>query len=167
MRIVSGSQLALKKRKKICIVSQCSCSQYISISKKTGKKTTSLFCPRHRRQREKERNPIVYYFGALKQAARQRGKEFKLTLQQFRDFCSRTNYIELKGREANSLSIDRINPLLGYEVGNIQVLTKSENTRKMHADKKWMKKYTGKLKAATIDVSEFQKQPMIEEESPF
>lgn len=54
----------------------------------------------------------------------------------FKKFCVGTGYAELKGKTASSLSIDRVDETRGYEPGNIQILTLSDNSRKAHVDKK-------------------------------
>lgn len=92
------------------------------------------FCHRHHAQHQKETNPVGYFYSHLKQNAKRRGKEFKLTLEEFKQFCEETNYIELKGKTAKSASIDRIDPTKGYEIGNIQILSLSDNSKKMHQD---------------------------------
>jgi len=77
-----------------------------------------------------ETNPLGYTYSRLKQNAKRRRKTFTLTLEQFGQFCTETNYLELKGKQGSNLSIDRINNGKGYEVGNLQVLTLSANSRK-------------------------------------
>jgi hypothetical protein len=59
-----------------------------------------------------------------------------LTIDEFRRFCEETDYIALKGKTASCLSIDRVDASKGYEIGNIQTLTQTENGRKAHVDKK-------------------------------
>ena len=66
--------------------------------------------------------------------------DFKLTLQEFRNFCSKTKYLTRKGRCSGYCGIDRIDPEKGYEVGNIQVLEVGQNTRKALADKRTKEK---------------------------
>lgn len=72
----------------------------------------------------------MYTYNILHQNAKRRGKEFKLTLEEFKTFCDETNYIELKGETKKSDSIDRIDPRKGYEIGNIQVLSLQANSSK-------------------------------------
>jgi hypothetical protein len=57
-------------------------------------------------------------------------------MAEFKEFCRKTDYIELKGKSANSLSIDRKKSWLGYDFDNIQVLTLSENSRKEHVSQR-------------------------------
>jgi len=57
---------------------------------------------------------------------------FTLTIEQFKQFCTRTEYLLYKGITKSGYTIDRINHERGYEIDNIQVLTNSENVKKMH-----------------------------------
>lgn len=77
-----------------------------------------------------ERNPFKYAFNALKQNAKRRGKPFDLTLEQFREFAIRTDYMAGKGITKDSFHIDRIDPERGYTIDNIRVLTNSENVKR-------------------------------------
>lgn len=69
-------------------------------------------------------------FALLKSNAKRRGIEFKLTFEQFKEFAIETQVLVGRGRKKTSYHIDRIDALKGYEVGNLQVLTSSENSRK-------------------------------------
>jgi len=109
------------------------CKAYRCTSAKCG---TDKFCSKHRKRVLRETNPTSYFYNLLKSNARRRKKEFTLTLEQFADFCQRTDYLALKGKKGKSASIDRIRPNEGYHAGNIQVLTLSENSKKLHQDKK-------------------------------
>lgn len=51
-------------------------------------------------------------------------------MEEFEEFCNNTQYLEKKGIEAESLTIDRIINTRGYEADNIQSMTKSDNSRK-------------------------------------
>lgn len=113
-----------KKKKGLCPAYRCK-------NKIANKKR---FCHRHHAQYQKETNPFGYFYSQLKQNAKRRGIEFKLTREEFERFCIKTNYLDLKGKSANSASIDRIDPNKGYEIENIQILSLSENTKKMHRD---------------------------------
>jgi len=77
-----------------------------------------------------ETNPLGYTYSLLKQNAKRRRKRFVLTIEQFKAFCDEHNYLALKGKTATSLSIDCIINEIGYEHGNLQVLTLSANSRK-------------------------------------
>ena len=94
------------------------------------------FCSKHRKRYTKEIDPEAYHFEILRSNAKRRKKEFGLTLEEFRKFCSETNYMQLKGRSKNSASIDRKDQNRGYFYDNLQILTVSENSSKYHYDRK-------------------------------
>jgi hypothetical protein len=89
-------------------------------------------CRKCTTKRYRERNPLKYWYDTLKMNARRRGKAFTLTLEQFSEFCKHTGYNELKGKTANSLSIDRIRDVDGYHADNIRAITLSENTKRQY-----------------------------------
>lgn len=91
-------------------------------------------CEKCKSRLYKERNPLAYHFNVLRVNAKRRGKQFDLTLEDFKAFCISSGYMEGKGRTAQDLSIDRIRPWEGYNINNIQVLTLSENSKKKFTD---------------------------------
>lgn len=89
----------------------------------------------HCKSREwRANNPVLNALKCIKSRAKRTGIPFFLTKEQFIAFCKETGFVEKRGRASGALHIDRIDPAKGYEVGNIQVLTASENVRKRHAD---------------------------------
>ena len=89
------------------------------------------YCRRCEWRRLKARDPVRYAYVLLKQRALQRGKEFRLTLSEFREFVAKnTDFLAKRGKEATSLSIDRIREDGPYAADNIQVLTLSQNSAK-------------------------------------
>ena len=114
------------KDPKICCAHGC----------KNKRATNDNLCCKHRKRRKKENDPIGYTFDTLRSNAKRRGKVFTITLEYFRQFCEDTNYIELKGKSSHSASIDRKKAHLGYEPGNLQVLSLSDNTKKQFEDNK-------------------------------
>jgi hypothetical protein len=92
------------------------------------------FCHRCRSRKAKENNPYLYHFNALRNNARRRGKEFTLTLEQFRIFCNETGYMLLKGKNKNDYTIDRLRSSEGYSFDNIQVLSHYHNSMKQDND---------------------------------
>ena len=78
----------------------------------------------------KERHPLKYAYNTLRVNARRRQKEFTLTLEQFKEFCAKTDYFHKKGKLSHSYHIDRIDESKGYSIDNIQVLTNKENVTK-------------------------------------
>lgn len=91
---------------------------------------TGCICSTCRSRRTRAADPIRYSFINLRTNAKRRGKVFTITLEYFKQFCYRTDYIAGKGRTADSYTVDRINESLGYEPGNIQVLPNADNVRK-------------------------------------
>lgn len=129
----------MKKQKHLC--SSRGCRNRARILKQGDKKYITKFCCKHWRQRSKETNLVGYTFDALKQSAKRRGKEFTLTLDEFKDFCERTKYLELKGRTISSISIDRIDPTKGYSADNIQAVELGYNVRKYHFEDKYYERH--------------------------
>lgn len=84
-------------------------------------------CPTCNSRKYRLRNPERYAFANVRASARKRRIPFNLTFEQFRSFCRETKYLEQRGRELESLTIDRIDPDLPYQVGNIRALTWREN----------------------------------------
>ncbi len=95
----------------------------------TFKNHKNTLCPKCRSRRWKDRNPLRYFFGKLKNRARERGKEFSLTFDEYKQFCAATDYDKLKGKTKYSLSINRKNPSRGYHFDNIEAITLSLNSR--------------------------------------
>ena len=103
------------------------CKAYRCKSEHTPK---DRFCCRHRHMFNKFKNPIKYTYHLLKSNARKRKIVFDLTIDYFTKFCIDNDYIKKKGRLASDATIDRIEASKGYVPGNIQVLSKSENSKK-------------------------------------
>jgi len=128
LHIVAEPTYSQRKRKGLCVVAFC-CN-------KAGNKGKFRFCYKHHREHQKYNNPLRYWFDVLRQNAKRRNKEFSLNIDEFRDFCERTKYLENKGRSPSSYSIDRINNELGYSKDNIQVCSFGGNSRKYWIDLK-------------------------------
>lgn len=78
------------------------------------------------REENKERSSYLN----LKHNSKRREIVFKLTYEQFKKFCYKTDYLRGVGKLSISYSIDRINPEKGYIISNLQVLTLSQNAHK-------------------------------------
>lgn len=76
----------------------------------------------------KQRHPVTYALNAMRSRAKQRGIPFTLTLDEFKEFCKRTNYIERKGTSAGGMTVDRIDRNEGYHAWNIRCLEFMENS---------------------------------------
>lgn len=127
MNECTGKVRTLKQKKGTCIVRFCA-KHALARRDRTGKRYK--YCAKHRRQRQKETDPIGYFFDALRQNARRRKVGFHLSKKEFAVFCAETDYIRLKGRYKNDMTIDREIPALGYRYGNLQLLTRSKNSSK-------------------------------------
>ena len=72
--------------------------------------------------------PIRAMFTALRNNAKRRGKEFSLKFEEWKNFVLENNLLECRGKESHSLTVDRIDPTLGYRIDNIRPLTLVENS---------------------------------------
>jgi len=88
------------------------------------------YCATCRSRAFRLRDPIRAAYNNKKADAKKRGIEFTITLEYFRKFCYKYNFIKNMGRKGTSYSIDRKNNNFGYVPGNIQVLTISQNASK-------------------------------------
>lgn len=82
----------------------------------------------------RKKNPEKDAYNNLKNNSKRRGVYFDLTFEQFKTFLYRSDYMELRGRGANNLTIDRIRASGGYTMDNIAILTKRENSIKRHIE---------------------------------
>jgi hypothetical protein len=99
------------------------CSQPIGLNK-------GMLCSKCSTRRRKVNNPFSYVYHTLKRNSHRRGIPFDLTLQQFKDFAIETDYILNKGTSKKGLTIDRINPAIGYRIDNIQAISNRANVIK-------------------------------------
>ncbi len=89
-------------------------------------------CHKHYARHRKEIDPVYDRYVNFKGNALRRGKEFTITLIQFRSFCHCTGYILTKGKRGRNATVDRIDNNFGYHIWNIQLLTAHQNTRKYY-----------------------------------
>lgn len=87
----------------------------------------SIRCSKCSMKQWRQDHPLEARFAWVKQCAIKRQIPFKLTIEQFSAFCDETGYLTSVG--VNGMSIDRIDPDKGYEVGNIRILPYQENCR--------------------------------------
>lgn len=111
---------ARRRRLGLCAVSACPSPR--------GKK--KKYCHKHHHRKHKERDKISYLFSRLKQHARERGKLFTITLDQFRLMCEFSGYHKKSGRFKTNLSIDRVNNWFGYHIWNMAIITTGQNAAK-------------------------------------
>ena len=105
---------------------KCKTKYCRGIATKTGR---SPYCAKCRTRHWRDKHPAAYFLLKLKHRAKRRGKEFSLTLEQFKTFCDESMYLQLKGRSALSLSIHRSDNERGYHFDNITAITVSANSR--------------------------------------
>lgn len=113
-----------KNKRGLCAVKYC----------RKPKARRRTICHSCKHERTKRNDPIAYNYSYLKNNAKRRGKIFTISLEYFRDLCLRTGYHEAKGKKWFNMSIDRIDSSRGYEPGNLQIITVSENSRKGNKD---------------------------------
>lgn len=110
------------KAQHLCAASRCR-------NNRSGK---DRLCSKHRTVMRKHADIVRYTYDKLKSNAKRRGKMFTISISYFRQFCEDTNYIELKGRTALKMSIDRQDVTKGYEEGNLQIMSVGDNSAKYH-----------------------------------
>lgn len=88
-------------------------------------------CSTCRSRKTRQADPVKYAYYNLRNRAKQRNIAFTITLEDFRTWCHKVNYIGFaRGRSAESFSIDRKYNDIGYHIDNIQVMAKGENVKK-------------------------------------
>lgn len=92
-------------------------------------------CHKCNQRKFRQKHPVAAKFADLRSRAKRRGIVFTLTLEEFTKTVEGSDYIQQTEVKPQSLQIDRINCFLGYEAGNIQVITTSENAKKGNAEK--------------------------------
>ena len=78
----------------------------------------------------RKNNPLKASYQALKDNAKRRGKLFDITFEEFKEFAIKTDYINKRGRSAQSFHIDRVGEKEGYTKSNIQALPNVDNVKK-------------------------------------
>ena len=104
------------------------------------KSAHSPYCSKCRNRKWREKHPLHYSYKNLRTRAKQRGKDFTLTREEYIAFAIKTDYARLKGKTSLSLSIDRVDDTKGYHADNIAAITLRENSRKQFTKMpQWMK----------------------------
>ena len=106
-----------KRLKGLCRVVGC--------KKEHGQK--KALCMMHDAMVWRFRHPIESCYKALKCSARKRKIPCTITLEDFRVLITGTDYLEKRGRGIDALHVDRIDPSKGYALGNVRIITCSEN----------------------------------------
>ena len=115
---VSPRTLARKKREGLC--KHWGCQNFT-------RRPTARDCETCHSRKKRIKNPVRYAFQQVKRSADMRGIPFNLTFEEFQEFDKQTGYVNSKGTGTESLTIDRIDPSKGYEVGNIRALNFADN----------------------------------------
>lgn len=92
--------------------------------------TDRTVCHTCKSKAHRRKHLMRYAYDTLKANASRRGVLFNLTFNEFEMFCRETKYHLGKGRTKVSFTVDRMENDKGYEIGNIRVLSKSENSSK-------------------------------------
>lgn len=115
---------------------------------------STQLCGTHHKELWRLNNPVHAAYDNLRASARKRKIPFTLTLKHFTEIIEPTKYMDEKGRTRFCLHIDRKETSRGYEDGNIQVLTCTENVQKEHAERRQRfvdEKINGRSSAETED----------------
>lgn len=154
MKFVNDKEAVRKRSKCQCLVYGCTCIH--------GKGTP--LCNKHKAERKKENNPLAYWFGVLRRNAKRRHKLFTITIEDFKEFCDETKYLELKGRNVGNMSIDRKIDELGYIPGNIQIMEHGANVRKKYTDY-WMRQEQ-QWQEPPMPEEDWERRPITTNETP-
>lgn len=97
---------------------------------------STQLCGSHAKEQWRLNNPVHCAFDNLRASARKRKIPFSLTFDQFKAVILPTRYMDDKGKTRLCMHIDRKESTRGYEDGNIQVLTCTENVQKENAERR-------------------------------
>ncbi len=118
-KAVDPKTTAEKRRRGRCICFGC--------RRRAEKKQRKLRCATCNSRLFRFAHDDRYAYNNLKYSAKLRHIEFHLSFEDFMEFCAITGYLELRGKEPHSFSIDRIKTDRPYEMGNIRILTYADN----------------------------------------
>lgn len=113
---VSDEVVKQKKAAKICVSYRC-----------RRRASDGFKCHTCRSRLKRIRNPLYYAFENLKSSARKRGIQFLLTRPEFEAFCKEHGYVEKRGKQPDSMSIDRVDTNGPYSKDNIRPLGYFDN----------------------------------------
>lgn len=116
---IDPKTVAEKKARGRCICHGC------RRKAETGQR--KLRCTTCQSRLKRLRNDDRYAYNNLKSSARKRGIGFELDFESFMEFCCQTGYLDARGKEPHSLTIDRIKTDRPYQLGNLRILTYADN----------------------------------------
>jgi len=98
----------------------------------THRKNKQGRCRTCESKKYREDNPMMYAYLTLRANCKRRKGIgwFELTFDEFKQFAIETKYIMGKGKTKTSYTIDRKDSTMGYFIGNIRVISNTDNSRK-------------------------------------
>jgi hypothetical protein len=93
-------------------------------------------CSTHAKELSRLRDPIRATFVEKRSNAKRRGIAWDLTLEEYTEVVMQQEYMDNRGCQRHCLHIDRIDHTRGYEVGNLQIITCSENVVKGNKERR-------------------------------
>ncbi len=93
-------------------------------------------CAKCRKRRSRLNNPWAARWNAIKWRASQRSQEFCISVAQLKAAVIEAGMLGAFLKRPGDVHIDRKNPLIGYEPGNIQAMHWSEKLAKAQEDKR-------------------------------
>ena len=122
-------ELALEDAFQLAAPSKSSGLCVVKFCRKKRKRGRKL-CHGHHMELWRRRNPCHAAWATLRDRSKRKKLPFMLTYQEFFEIAEATGYLSGRGRSPSSLTLDRIDPRLGYALGNVRVITCAENSRK-------------------------------------
>lgn len=89
-------------------------------------------CHKHYHIYRRIKDPVYNRFVNFRGNALRRGKEFTISLNEFREWCQKTGYVLQKGKRGKNCTIDRVKNELGYSINNIEIRSNLANIKKYH-----------------------------------
>jgi len=87
-------------------------------------------CHKHYQRKRKQIDPVAVRYNQFRINSRKRNLENSVTLEEFRNFCYKNNYIITKGRRGQNATIDRRCNIHGYHIWNMCIKTNRANASK-------------------------------------
>lgn len=101
------------------------------------------YCYKCSQRKWRENNPLHDAFLNLRHSAKRRGIPFSISLGYFSAFAARYDYLNHRGKTAQSFTVNRIDSTKGYVEGNIEMITNAANVaqgnRERALDHVWRK----------------------------
>jgi len=100
------------------------------------KPSVHRLCSMHERNLRRLKDPARVLFYEKRSDAKRRGKDWSLTLEQFREVVAQQDYLDCRGNTRHCLHLDRIDNTRGYHMDNIQIITCTENVVKGNKERR-------------------------------